>query len=127
MRRMLLPEVKIKSKVKDDTFNITLEELLPYFNETDSIQSVIIQPINQSGYDDSNIILEIVGSPNTIYDITNQIVTIGYDGGGTLMSAGLLFNKDTNQIELSLYKRNIDLEDVRISSTYQFDLYIIKK
>lgn len=122
MRRMLLPEVKIKSKLKDNVDSITFEELLEHahiFNPSfPSIKTIIIQTIaSQAGDKDDGRDGGVWLSDEDVTEITNAILTI------TIIDTNFYINGLGINVIFDLLTTPI--EDVYIQSSQPFDVYII--
>jgi len=123
MRRMLLPEAKIKSKKFDDKELIILN-IEKYFTNKQNGKVAVIQPISFDVFDgDTYTTLDIGGS--TIISPKNQILTLGISDSNVFTIKGIHLDSGNNIV----FESNImDFEDesIAIGSAGQFDLYIYK-
>lgn len=127
MRRMLNPELKIKSKIKDDIEVIYIEDLLPYahtpYPDFPDHKTIIIQVLAQVASDDGGIQIGGRGSSGSeviVEDVTNAILTISINMTEDYISInGFGIN---SFIDLSV----TDIETVEILSSNTFDVYVIK-
>lgn len=120
MRRMPIPEKKIKSKIVDDKSSVYLDALDNYFDDN----TIIAQFITQEGSEFSYISGgggTFTIAPNTTITITKEVIggTITYHFAGVLLQ---VTGPDTYGIKTYLTTQNSLLQSSR-----PFDVYIYKK
>jgi|SRR5690554_1917080 len=127
-RRMIDPQVIIKSQVVDDGVTVDLNEILEKYGfELGNSKSVTLQFYNQETEEDDIMIISCdTGEKGSI--VANTAVTISKNPNGDVFIRGLLVDNLTNMNLIKYVKiPNGDYENgIMLLNTYEFDVHVIK-
>ena len=130
MRRMLLPEVKIKSKIVDDKNVIDFSELEPYVENGIVIVQVIASdlPNFNSNSKDNYVFLQDRVVEIGYFTTIGAIITLKINEEGVLVFGDFYDNDDDGNPYNFLYFNGRVLGDLYIGSPVDivFDCYVIK-
>lgn len=130
MRRMLVPEIKIKSKIVDDASSINLTELEPYVeNGLVIVQAIISEPPNDTSHIKKNLLVLQDDIEGLTYNIVNGAIITFKISADEIRAYSYFYDNDDDGLPYDLlYFNNYNLGDltIRCGIMATIDLYIIK-
>jgi len=128
-RRMIDPQVIIKSQVADDKESVDLNEILEKYGVPTSMgKSVTLQFYSKENADDSGMTINTDTIKPICYVVENTAITISkVDGDGVYINGLLVDNLTDMNLLKFINISDGDYENgIILSSTYPFDVHVIK-
>lgn len=131
MRRMVVPEKILKSKIHNDKRKVDFDELEQYLKEDVVVIQVVANKIDIYTIESDHVLVIQDGSEGITYFIPNgAILTIQKRNDDIIVVTNILGDDDSNvSRELKIFS-NITMSDLSINSnrpTTIFDVYIIEQ
>lgn len=129
MRRMIAPEMIIKSQVVDDKEMVDLNEILEKYGTEfgdvgDKIKTITLQIYNKLIDDeDQNTLSDDNGAIGSV--VVNGSITISKNSDGDVFIQGMLHNEGVFIIYLEIPSGSYE-NGISLVGTNDFDLYVIR-
>ena len=128
MRRMMVPEVIIKSQVVDDKETVDLNEILEKYGAVlwDGTKTITLQIYNKFATDEPQNILSDDNAGILLgYVVINGSITITKYSDGVVNIQGMLL--DNNGLYITFLEiPSQSYESILLNSPNEFDLYVIR-
>lgn len=125
MRRMIAPEMIIKSQVVDDKYEVDLNEILEKYGTTvNDSKTITLQIYNKLIDDeDQNTLSDDNGAIGSV--VVNGSITISKNSDGDVFIQGMLHNEGVFIIYLEIPSGSYE-NGISLVGTNDFDLYVLR-
>ena len=127
MRRMMVPEVIIKSQVADDTFSVDLNEIVEKYGTVidNGYKTITLQIYNKEAADDGSHNELVTDNGYIGFVIVNGTITITKNSDDVFIQ-GMLFDTDMFFTQYLYIPSGSYENGITLGSGFEFDLYVIR-